>query len=168
MTQQDYSKMFSCPRCGTMGAIFLLKVIGYQILIKQRCPTHGGRKYVVPLMKKDEFMPYIRDAVFRCYKCGQEAIVDYVKVKGPWSLIRCSCPTHRNKLPFYKIWSSIYNEISGKELKVQPPTEPLPPMEPQPTESEPTVGEQKEYCPHCGTPLRGIEKFCGACGAELG
>lgn len=161
MTQQDYSKKFSCPHCGTMGAIFLLKVTGSQILIKQRCPTHGGRKYIVPLMKKDEFMPYIRDAVFRCYKCGQEAIVDYVKVKGPWSLVRCSCPTHKNKLPFYKIWNSVYNEISGKELEAQPPTEP------QPEESEPTIGERKEYCPHCGTPLRGVEKFCGACGAEL-
>ncbi|MFX1494075.1 MAG: zinc-ribbon domain-containing protein [Promethearchaeota archaeon] len=162
MNQQDFSKRFSCPRCGTMGAIFLLKVIGSQILIKQRCPIHGGRKYAVPLMQKDDFMPYIRDAIFRCYKCGEEATVDYVKVKGPWSLIRCNCPTHRNKLPFYKIWSSIYNEISSEGLEVQPP------MEPRPTEQEPTIGEQKEFCPHCGTPLRGIEKFCGSCGAELG
>ncbi|MHA2429686.1 MAG: zinc-ribbon domain-containing protein [Promethearchaeota archaeon] len=161
MTQQDYSKKFSCPQCGTVGAIYLLKVTGSQMLIKQNCPTHGARKYVVPLMQKDEFMPYIHDAVFRCFKCGQEAVVDHVKVKGPWSLIRCTCPTHKNKLPVYKIWSSVYNEISSKELETQPPTEP------EPAESEPTIGERKEYCPHCGTPLRGVEKFCGACGAEL-
>ena len=135
MTQPDFSKMFSCPRCGTMGAIYFLKVAGNNMIIKQRCPIHGGRSYKVPLVQKDISIPYIRDAVYKCYKCGQEVSVDQIKASGPWTLIRGACPNHGNKLPFQKIWNSVYAEISSKAV-----------MTPQPEPAQPIQGPYSFLC----------------------
>jgi len=165
MTQQDYSKIFSCPRCGAMGAIYVLKVAGNKMVVKQRCPIHGGRSFNIPTMQKDLFLPYIKDSIFRCYKCGQEAKVDFLKVKGPWTLIKCDCPTHGKNLPTQKIWTSIYNEISAPSLQ-EPATPPLESVETQ-TEAEPSPSEEKKFCPNCGEPITGEENFCGACGSKL-
>lgn len=166
MSYMDYSKMFSCPRCGAEGAIYLLKVAKDKIIIKQRCPKHGGRAFKLPLMQKDQFISHIRDGVFRCFKCGQDATVDHIKGSGPWTLIRLACPTHRNKLPFQKIWNTVYSEISSM-VATSPQAAQSQAVEPQPEQPQPTPSEEKKFCPNCGTPLEGAEVFCGACGAEI-
>ena len=141
MSQLDYSHMFTCPRCGTMGAIFFLKLAGTRMIIKQRCPTHGGRVIKLPLLQKDLVMPYIRNAVFKCFKCGQDAAVHSMKIAGPWTIIKCTCPTHANKLPNQKIWSTIYNEIASKPVTPAPAAAPVAaaaqvqPIQPQPASS---------------------------------
>lgn len=162
MTQPDFSNIFRCPRCGTTGAIYLLKVAGDKMIIKQRCPQHGGRSYKLPLIQKDQFILYIRNAIFRCYKCGQDTTVDHIKMSGPWTLIRAACPDHGNKLPYQKIWSTIYTEISREDepnLKSQ--------QNEKQSVSEEVKTEEPKNCPNCGAPLRGIEKFCGLCGSEI-
>ena len=165
MSQLDYSHMFTCPRCGTMGAIFLLKLAGTQMIIKQRCPTHGGRTIKLPLMQKDLVMPYIRNAVFKCFKCGQDAAIHSIKVAGPWTIIKCNCPTHANKLPNQKIWSTIYNEIASKPVTPAAPVAAAAPV--QPIQPQPASSGEKMFCPNCGTPMEGTEKFCGDCGTEI-
>ncbi len=161
MTQSDYNKLLNCPRCGALGAIYLLKLAGPKIIVKQRCPEHGGRSYKIPLTQKDLFIPYVQNAIFRCYKCGQEAPIDHVKVSGPWTLIKCSCPTHGKKLPYQKIWTTVYDEISSN-VSATPQSEYS-----QPEQLQPTPSEEKKFCPNCGTELEEIGKFCGACGAEV-
>ena len=164
MSQLDYSKMFSCPKCGTMGAIFLVKLAGTKMIIKQRCPTHGGRVIKLPLMQKDLVIPYIRNAVFRCFKCGQEAAVHSMRVAGPWTIIKCNCPTHANKLPNQKIWSTVYTEITRA---AEPPAAQVQPSQVQPSQPQPASSEEQMFCPNCGTPIGGTEKFCGDCGTEI-
>jgi len=121
MSQSDLAKMFDCPSSGNKGAVHLIKLVKDQILVKQSCPTlnpYGWTSKVrllrIPLRLKDQCVSYFRDAVFRCFKCGQEATVDHVKHSGPWTLIKLSCPTHGNKLPTYKIWSTVYSDISNE------------------------------------------------------
>ena len=156
MEHQDYNKMLSCPRCGDVGAIYLLKVAGDKLIIKQRCPKHGGRSFKLPLMEKNILIPHIRNAIFRCFKCGQEAKADLIKESGPWTLIRCDCPTHGNKLPFQKIWSVIYTEISSEPV-----------VQSQPAQPQPIPSEENMFCPDCGMPMEGSQRFCGSCGAEV-
>jgi ssDNA-binding Zn-finger/Zn-ribbon topoisomerase 1 len=162
MAQPDFSNIFSCPRCGTTGAIYLLKVAGNKMIIKQRCPKHGGRSYKLPLIQKEQFIPNIRDAVFRCYKCGQEVKVDSLKMSGPWTLFKGVCPVHGNKLPYQKIWSTVFTEISRddvSDLKSQ--------LNEKKNVSEEVDTQEIKVCPNCGSPLRGIEKYCGFCGSEI-
>jgi len=175
MTHSDYNHMFRCPRCGAVGAIYVLKIGGDKIVIKQRCPKHGGRSFKVPLMHMNQFSHLIRDSVFRCYKCGQEAVATFEKKSGPYSLIKCTCPTH-GKQTVQKIWKTVYDEISKKEIVEPKPEEPElkepEPAEEEPVESEleepePTPSEKTKICPMCKSPLRGIEKFCGTCGTEI-
>ena len=120
MSQSDLTKMFDCPGSGNKGAVYLIKLVRNQILVKQSCPTlvpYGwtskGRLLRIPLRLKDQCISLFRDTVFRCYKCGQEATVDHMKFSGPWALIKLSCLTHGNKLPTHKIWSSVYSDISN-------------------------------------------------------
>ena len=56
MVDVDYSRAFSCPKCGEIGNIYLVKVAGSKIVIKQRCPVHGGRAFKIPLKDKDKKM----------------------------------------------------------------------------------------------------------------
>ncbi len=157
MAYMNYSKMFSCPKCGTIGAIFLVKVAGTLIIIKQKCPKHGGRAFKVPLSQLDLYTDLLRNGVFRCYKCGQEATVDHTKTKGPWTLLKSTCPTHGSKLPFQKIYTIIYNDISGSAISAPVVVAPQP-AQPQST---------PKFCPHCGAPMVGMAKFCAECGAEV-
>jgi hypothetical protein len=156
MTQQDFSQIFSCPRCGTRGAIYLVKVEGTKIIVKQRCPTHGGKRYTFPRDQTDLVIPHIRNELFRCFKCGQEAPMDSMKESGYWTMIRCACPTHGNKQEWQKIWSTLYPQIVKEESTA-----------PQPAKAEPTTSDQKRFCHNCGTQLEGKAKFCFACGAAL-
>ncbi len=169
MSHIDYSTIFSCPRCGTMGAIFLVKLAGTQMIIKQRCPTHGGRTIKLPLMQKDLVMPYIRNSVFKCFKCGQDATPNLIKIAGPWTIIKCTCPIHGNKVPNQKIWSTIYAEITSMPGTPAPAPAPVatPAAQVQPAQPEPASSGNKMFCPNCGTPMDGSEKFCGDCGTEI-
>jgi len=120
MSQSDLAKMFDCPSSGKKGAVHLIKLVKDQILVKQSCPTLAPdgwtskvRHLRIPLRLKDQCVSHFRDAVFRCFKCGEEATVDQVKLSGPWTLIKLSCPTHGKKIPTHKIWSTIYSDISN-------------------------------------------------------
>ncbi len=169
MSDMDYNKVPSCPKCGTVGAIYVLKYAGAQIIVKQKCPTHGGKAYKYPLRDRDIFLPNLRSAIFRCYKCGEEATVDHTKVSGPWTLIKCNCQTHGNKLPYQKIWTNAYNEYFSRSEVAQQPIQPPPKQQIQQSEQQlaPAPSEKMKFCPNCGTPISGIESFCAGCGEEL-
>jgi uncharacterized membrane protein len=120
MSRSDLANMFDCPSSGNKGAVYFIKLVKDQILVKQSCPTlypYGWSNKVrvlrIPLRLKDQCVSHFRDVVFRCFKCGQEATVDHVKFSGPWTLIKLSCPTHGNNLPTHKIWSTVYSDISN-------------------------------------------------------
>ncbi|MFX1394507.1 MAG: zinc-ribbon domain-containing protein [Promethearchaeota archaeon] len=171
MANLDYSQVFSCPRCGYKGAIYIVKIAGANIVFKQRCPTHGGRSFKLPLVQKDLYLPQVHDGIFRCFKCGQPATVDSMRISGPWALIRCLCANHGNKLPYQKIWSSIYTEVANMGATIPqakiPQPEPLKSSISISEESESISSEEKKFCPNCGTPLDGSERFCGSCGEEI-
>ena len=113
MSQSDLVNMFTCSGCGSILTTYLIKSVKDQILVKQKCPNHLEKVLRIPLRLKDQCISHFRDTVFRCYKCGQEATVGQVKISGPWTLIKLSCPTHGNKIPTHKIWSSVYSDISN-------------------------------------------------------
>lgn len=156
MAQSEDSKIFSCPKCGNIGTITFLKADGNKIILKQKCPKHGERSFNIPLMQKDRYISHFRDGVFRCYKCGQEAIVESAKASGPWMLVQCACSTHGKKLPLQKIWSTIYADISKKEVPA-----------PQPVQPQPALNNEKKFCPNCGMQMNETEKYCDACGSEI-
>ncbi len=160
MVDLDYSKTFSCPKCGAVGNIYLVKVAGNKVIVKQRCPVHGGRAFKIPLNDKDKYINLIHDGVFRCYKCGQEAEQSYMRVSAPWTLIKTSCPTH-GAITTQKIWGSIYNEISSKGAATQQPAQP------QPSQIETMPSEENKFCPNCGAHLTETGSFCGECGSKL-
>ncbi|MCK4380905.1 MAG: hypothetical protein KAW51_07160 [Candidatus Lokiarchaeota archaeon] len=162
MAQSEDSKNFSCPKCGKISTITFLKADGDKIIVKQKCPKHGERTFKVPLIQKDNFIPHFRQGVFRCYQCGQEAIVESTKTSGPWMLVKCACPTHGNKLPLQKIWSTIYTDISQYtdiSLKESPESEHI--------KSPPIQTDEKKFCPDCGTPLKETGDFCDTCGSKI-
>ena len=160
MVELDYSKTFSCPKCGEVGNIYLVKVAGSKVIVKQRCPVHGGRAFKIPLKDKDKYINLIQDGVFRCYKCGQAAEQSYIRVSAPWTLIKTSCPTH-GAITTQKIWSSVYNEISSEGAATQQPAEP------QPSQTEPILVEENSFCPNCGAKLTEEGSFCAECGSKL-
>jgi len=163
MSQSDLAKMFDCPSSGNKSAVHLIKLVKDQILVKQSCPTlrpYGWTNKVrllrIPLRLKDQCVSYFRDAVFRCFKCGQEATVDLVKFSGPWTLIKLSCPTHGNKLPTHKIWSTIFTEISNEGIAT-----------PKQVQPQPIPSEEKRFCRNCGEKYKdAYQKVCQNCGTE--
>ena len=116
MSETDLVKMFECPVSGSKSAVQMIKLVKDQILVKQSCPPNKVRLLRIPLRLKDQSIPYFRDAIFRCFKCGQEAAVDFVKISGPWTLLTLSCPTHGYKQPTHKIWSLIYSDITNEKI----------------------------------------------------
>jgi hypothetical protein len=112
MTPSELAKLFECPESGNRGAVFLIKVIKNQIVVKQNCPPIGKRSFRISQKFKAQSIPLFRDTVLRCFYCGQVATLDYMKLSGPWTLLKLSCPTHGNKLPTHKIWSTIYSDIT--------------------------------------------------------
>ncbi|MHA1913664.1 MAG: zinc-ribbon domain-containing protein [Promethearchaeota archaeon] len=162
MSETDKNKMFSCPRCGTQGSIFFVKAESNKVLIKQRCPTHGGRSFRIPLMEREQYLPQIREGIPRCFKCAQETTVNTVKESGPWTLIKRTCPIHGNKLPTQKIWTTLYNEISEVPTVEKGNNEQQ--IAPSKTDEK---SETMKFCPNCGASLEGNEKFCADCGSKL-
>lgn len=112
ISKSDIINLFECSTCGMKGATHLIKIAKDQILVKQRCPTHGGRLFRLPFRLIKDIIPYIRDAMYRCYKCAQSTTVDHAKVSGRWMLIKMSCSIHKTDLPYYKIWDSVYSDIA--------------------------------------------------------
>jgi hypothetical protein len=162
MAEYDYRKAFSCPRCGAVGNVYLVKVSGSKVIVKQRCPQHGGRQFKVNLKDKDQYIQYIQDGVFRCFRCGQEAEQSYMRVSPPWTLIKTKCPTH-GATTTQKIWSTVYNEISSEEAPEPQPDQP----EPESPEEDTMPIEDDKFCPNCGAPLTEAGNFCGECGSKL-
>lgn len=156
MVLSEDEKLFNCSKCGTPGAIFFLKVEGNNIYIKYKCPKHGEKLIKIPLLQKNQFIASIRKGFFRCHKCGQETTVQSIKTSGPWMLVKSICPTHGNKLPLQRIWSTIYVDISNIDV----PT-------PEPKEPENNQIVKRKLCPNCRTPINGTDKYCDACGAEI-
>ncbi len=156
MVSSDYSHLFKCPKCGTTGAIYFLKVSGGYMIIKQKCPQHGGRSFKIPMMQKNQVLPYINNAVFRCFKCAAEAKSDSIKMSGPWAVIKVHCPTHGNNVPTHKIWGLIYNEMAGTPSAI--PVSPAPPQRsvtthlPSSTDVK-VIYDVPPFCPYCKAPL---------------
>jgi len=164
MAYMDYNKMFSCPRCRAIGTVYLVKMAGNSMVIKQKCPNHGARSFRVPYLQERYYIDLLRRGVFQCFKCGQEATEDQVKIKGPYTLLKCNCPTHGNKLPFQKIWSSVYSEISSKGHTTPQSAEAQPT---QPQLGQPISSDENKFCSNCGTQIEGTGRFCGNCGSEI-
>ena len=156
ISQSDLDNMFTCRGCGSILTTFIIKLEKDQILVKQKCPTHAENVRRISLSLKDQCISHFQDTVFRCYRCGQVATVDRVKLSGPWTLITLSCPTHGNKLRTYKIWSTIFTEISNEGI--------APPQQVQP---QPIPSEKKRFCRNCGERFKdAYQKFCQNCGTE--
>ncbi|MFX1452455.1 MAG: hypothetical protein ACFFCM_16565 [Promethearchaeota archaeon] len=148
MYQTDFSHVFKCDKCGEIGVINLIKVAGSVVVIKFKCPNHGGKSVKLSLAEKDKYISHIRDGVFRCYKCGAPAKAESMKVSGPWTLVRMLCDAHGNKLPFQKIWSAIYSEITGPATPQRAITTHI-----APGEKVKVVIDVPPYCPYCKAPL---------------
>ncbi|MFX1380696.1 MAG: hypothetical protein ACFFA4_16555 [Promethearchaeota archaeon] len=156
ISQSDVIKMFECSKCGTMGATYFIKLVKDQILIKQRCPTHGGRLFRLPLRLKDQSISYFQNTIFLCFKCGQATTEANVKFSGPWTLINLSCPTHGISLPPHKIWGTVYNEVI-KDIKTAP----------QSTHLRDVLSEKKKFCTNCGEEFSSVDQIaCQKCGSK--
>jgi hypothetical protein len=149
MTQIDYSHLFRCPKCNLMGAIYLLKYTPKKLIIKQNCPIHGKRAFVLPLKYVENLMPLIQDSIFRCYKCGKRTRIDNINSSRQWTSIRGECEEHGNSLPYQKISMMFYKELNTLE------------------EPKPILNEQKMYCRECGSQIQADQKFCNLCGAAI-
>ena len=141
-----------------------MKVAGSKVIVKQRCPVHGGRQFKVSLKDKDQYIQFIQDGVFRCYKCGQEAEQSYMRESPPWTLIKTSCPTH-GAITTQKIWSTVYSEIASKEAPTPQPAQAE--TEAEVPQEEVMSSEENKFCPNCGAPLTDAGNFCGECGSKL-
>jgi len=53
----------------------------------------------------------------------------------------------------------------GGEPAVKPAAQPAP--APAKTPAEPAKAGGKGFCPNCGSPVEGSEKYCGSCGSEI-
>lgn len=173
MAVQDYERVFRCQKCGAPTSIFVIKNSGDKVVIKHRCPEHGGDKIVVPFEDKKLYLDLIHNGIYRCFKCGQPVSLHTVEFSGPWAMISCYCRTHGVDVKTKKIWSSFFLEMQNPEYiggasAQTPVSEPKVQEEIQaPAPEEEEEEEQKLHCPNCGTELSGDEKFCGTCGMDL-
>jgi len=177
MEKIDYERVFRCPTCGSLGAIYLAKVNGPQVIIKQRCPEHGGRVFKLPLKELDSYINLILDGIYRCYTCGGPALPGPIQYSGPYAVINSVCQNTNRGQKTQKIWSTIFldaiknqperpdlieKQIGEKEKEIE-----IKEPEPESKEVEEPISEKLKICPNCGTELEGNEKFCGICGFKL-
>ncbi|TXT64000.1 MAG: hypothetical protein BAJALOKI1v1_630003 [Promethearchaeota archaeon] len=193
MSTIDYQQTFKCPTCGKIGAIYVVKMDGSQIVIKQRCPEHGGRAFKIPFLDKNLSIDFIRDGIFRCFKCGLESQAYRIDFNGPWVILQSYCPSHKDKIKTQKIWGSIYveaaslqhtrissslnqNQVTPKQKvpdvdfsTLEAPKKNFSKKDKAVMNTEENIETQKTIlvCPNCGSSLEGKEKFCGTCGAEM-
>ena len=173
MLKNDYDKLFGCQECGRPTSIYLIKNSGSKVIIKHRCPEHGGDKFTVPFEDKNLYLDLIHNGIYRCFECGQQASLYSVEFTGPWALLSCYCPTHGADVKTQKIWSSFFLELQNQgsisDMSKQESIKELTP-EPESQNEEPeppSEQEEKLTCPNCGVELHGNEKFCGSCGMDL-
>jgi hypothetical protein len=156
MVLSDVSKMFDCPKNGVKGAVKFIKLEKDQILVRHRCPIQGVRLLRIPIRFKDQCISHFRDTVFQCFKCGNESRIDHVKYSGPFTLVKLSCPTHGTDIPYHKIWSSIYDEISNEGINAS-----------QSVHSKLIPSEKIKFCPNCGEEFKEPDqRFCLNCSSE--
>ncbi len=163
MAYTDYSKNFRCPFCGKTGSIYVLKLAKNLMIVKQKCPNHKEIVFKIPLDKKDELIYQIRDNVFRCFVCGEKTTISSMEVKGPWVLLKCSCPTH-GVTRVQKIWDSIYRELTSKEVIESEETSSQ--IKPQ-LQREPNPLKEMKFCPSCGISLEPMVVYCNSCDSEI-
>ncbi|MFX0138149.1 MAG: zinc-ribbon domain-containing protein [Candidatus Hodarchaeota archaeon] len=56
---------------------------------------------------------------------------------------------------------------SLKDLGGEPAPKPVAQPAPAKAPAEPAKTDVKRFCPNCGSPVEGSEKYCGSCGSEL-
>ena len=156
MSGVDYSHLFRCGRCNNPSITFLLKYTPKKIIVKQNCPLHGKKAFVIPLSSVPGLLSVIRDSIFRCYKCGKPTVIDNIKRAKTWTLIRGNCETHKNSLPYQKISTNIYEMLNKFE-------------EPHSVsnESENNKNLIVRYCSNCGYQVDPNQKACKLCGAAI-
>ncbi|MHA1144186.1 MAG: hypothetical protein ACTSRW_05565 [Candidatus Helarchaeota archaeon] len=110
---QNWELQLSCWKCGQPTIVYFLKYLPNKemTVLKVRCPTHGQRVIKLPTLFKNEWLPLIKNHVFRCFKCGAPATFFQSKRSGHWRIFRLSCPRHREKMPNYQYSEQIYQEL---------------------------------------------------------
>ena len=160
---ENYSTTLNCVSCGKLGTILVLKVIGPEIFIKQKCPNHRVVTYTIDLFQRDLFLPTIRRAIYRCYKCGEDATINLIKTSGHFTVVKAKCPKGHFGLPYQKIWSTIFAELSD-EVHTTPFSSQPAFIEKTPAKSSGNIN----FCPNCGSRISSTEeKFCGNCGVGI-
>ena len=56
---------------------------------------------------------------------------------------------------------------SLKDLGGEPAKKPAAQPVASKTPAEPKKADSKRFCPNCGSPVEGSEKYCGSCGSEI-
>ncbi|MHA2399176.1 MAG: hypothetical protein ACXADU_09830 [Promethearchaeota archaeon] len=158
MSSSDVFDLFEDSIDDPEGIIKFIKLEKDQILVRQRSDNRGRRLLRIPIRFKDQCISHFRDNVFRCFKCGKESPIDHVKHSGPFTLVKLSCSTHGRNIPYHKIWSTVYNEISNEGIKVT-----------QPGQTLPIPSKKIKFCPNCGEEFQDPDQTgCLKCGFNRG
>ena len=156
MSQSDVIKIFDCPKSGGKGVVSFIKLEKDQILVRHKCSIRGVRLLKIPIRFKDQCISHFRDTVFRCFKCGKDSTLDHKIISGHFTKVKLSCPTHGTDIPYHKIWSNIYYEITNEGNAATQPVQP-----------KPIPSEKPKFCPNCGEKYQGEEQIvCLKCGSE--
>ncbi len=167
MSFPEFREMFFCPKCGQIGTIFVLKISGQKVIIKQKCPKHGTSVFKLPIVALEQVIDLIRDGIYRCMRCGQEAVGTWMKMDGPWTLHKCTCPAH-GRQSLQRIWNTVFNRISAKPVAPPQYVSPSPVQTSIPKSiPQPTSTGEKKFCYGCGSKIQEGEKICTTCGREL-
>ncbi|MHC1591372.1 MAG: hypothetical protein ACXQS8_04760 [Candidatus Helarchaeales archaeon] len=124
---QDWEAQLRCRKCGEPAIVYYLRYIPNReiTVLKIRCPKHGQRVVKLPSKFANEWLPLIKNHIFRCYKCGAPATFFQSRRSGIWRIFRLSCPKHGEKLPAYQ-----FTEESYQALGIEPTSFPSSPGAP--------------------------------------